>query len=185
MPAELVRHDDFPVVAPSSPQLPVQEHGVRPARALPYVLHASGRADAAGGAFHIDFGNTGKAAAVFHVRSGNVADAPRHYTVEPQQMLSGTWRSAAADYALAVHGPNGFMRSFKGSLAAGAGNLLIRASYDEGRLAITLSITNAGSSTVDVRVRDTHRGKHAEQKLRAGQSTSAPGTCNPRTAGTT
>jgi hypothetical protein len=32
-----------------------------------------------------------------------------------------------------VHAPNGFLRSFTGSLAEGAGRLLIRAGYDEGR----------------------------------------------------
>jgi phospholipase C len=174
IPTELVRHPDYAVAAPASQQLPRQEHGVRPARALPYALHAHGRADAAGGSFHIDFGNTGQAAAVFQVRSGNVADAPRHYTVEPQRLLSDAWKAApgTAAYDLSVHGPNGFLRSFKGSLPAEGSKLLVRASYDEGRVGITLSITNAGSRTVEVGIRDGYRGKGVEHTLKPGHSTS-------------
>ncbi len=174
IPAVLARHEDFAVVAPSSPQLPVQERGVRPARALPYVLDAHGRPDIAGRAFHIDLGNTGTAAAVFHVRSGNAADAPRNYTVEPQRTLSGQWQAApgSSAYDLSVHGPNGFLRSFKGSVAADGSQLLIRVSYDPGRVGITLSITNVGKSKTEVRVHDEYRHKSIEQELKPGQSSS-------------
>jgi len=165
LPPDLVRHPDMAIVPPASQRLPAQEPGVRPARALPYVLHADGQAE--GGAFRISFGNTGDAAAVFHVRSGNAADAPRNFTVEPQRMLSDAWTPSPgnAGYDLSVHGPNGFLRAFKGSTARDASKLLIRASYDKGRVAITLSLTNVGTRKVEVNVRDAYRGKDAEQKL--------------------
>src|SRR5882724_1441655 len=173
MPPDLLRHDDYSVVAPASQQLPEQEPGVRPARALPYVLHVDGRADPASGSFHINFGNTGTAAAVFHVRSGNLADAPRNYTVEPQRLLSGTWKaSSTSAYDLSVHAPNGFLRWFKGSVSEGGSRLLLRASYDEGRIGITLSITNAGKRPADVRVDDAYRHKSVEQRLKPGESAS-------------
>jgi phospholipase C len=174
LPPDLVRHDDFAVAAPVSQRLPVQEPGVRPARALPYVLHAAGRVDPAAGAFRIDFGNTGAAAAVFHVRSGNPADAPRNFTVEPQRLLSDVWKasSATSAYELSVHGPNGFLRSFKGRVSGDASHLLIRASYDEGRVGITLSITNGGKRAAQVRVRDAYRDERSEHMLKPGQSTS-------------
>jgi phospholipase C len=168
LPPDLVRHPDLVIVPPASQQLPAQEPGVRPARALPYVLHADGQAQ--GGSFRISFGNTGDAAAVFHVRSGNAADAPRNFTVEPQRMLSDAW-AASPGYDLSVHGPNGFLRAFKGSVARDASQLLIRASYDTGRVAITLSLTNMGTRTVDVNVRNAYRGKDAEQKLEPRRTT--------------
>jgi phospholipase C len=48
----------------------------------------------------------------------------------------------------------------------------VRASYDEGRIGITLSITNVGTRQVDIRVRDAYRGKQVADKLQPGQSTS-------------
>ena len=57
-------------------------------------------------------------------------------------MESGT------SYDLSVYGPNGFLRAFKGNVAAGAAratNLDVGASYDsEERGGITLRITNTG-----------------------------------------
>ena len=64
-------------VPPAHPELPHQEHGVRPARALPYVLDARGTVQRADDSFEIRFRNLGQAAAVFQVRSGNAADDPR------------------------------------------------------------------------------------------------------------
>jgi phospholipase C len=171
-------------VPPTSPLLPAQEPGVRPARALPYVLHAEGAANTAAASFQLNFGNTGKAAAVFHVRSGQAAQAPRNFTVEPQRLLSASWAAAVdGSYDLSVSGPNGFLRAFKGKVRADSSKLLIRASYDEGRLGITLSITNVGLQAVGVRVRDgygdgRHDGRgdgHGDDRwadrLRPGQST--------------
>ena len=94
--------------------LPKQEKGVRPARALPYELHAHGQLNASKSTFELEFSNTGKAGAVFEVRSGNPADTVRMYTVEPGKKLSGTW-TVGSQYDLSVYGPNGFARYFKGS----------------------------------------------------------------------
>src|SRR5438034_1419396 len=63
-PVDLVRHPDQVPVPPSNPSLPGQEQGVRPARALPYTLHADGLAGAT--SFSIHFQNSGAAAGVFH-----------------------------------------------------------------------------------------------------------------------
>ena len=81
-PEDLVRHADDVPVPPVQEALPPQELGVRPARALPYTLDAIGVVEPADGSFRIQFRNTGRAAAVFHVRSGNSADVPRTYTVQ-------------------------------------------------------------------------------------------------------
>jgi len=62
-PTDLVRQPDQVPVPPPDQLLPGQERGVRPARALPYTLHADGRAT--GGQVTLDFRSPGAAAAVF------------------------------------------------------------------------------------------------------------------------
>jgi phospholipase C len=173
MPPDLVRHPDLAVAAPATPSLPKQEAGVRPARALPYTLHADGQLDAARSTFSINMGNVGQAGAVFQVRSGNAADAPRHYTVEPQRLLSDGWKldPATGQYDLEVRAPNGFFRAFRGSLAGG--QLLVKAGYDEGRQALRLHITNAGAQAVNLQVHEAYFGQREKRLLRARESTSS------------
>jgi hypothetical protein len=89
---------------------------------LPYELNVYASASASNRTVTLTFFNTGRATAVFHVRSGNIADAPRFYTVEPGKQLTDTW-SETSTYDLSVYGPNGFMRYFKGSLGSGAAAL--------------------------------------------------------------
>jgi phospholipase C len=79
--------------------VPKQERGVRPARALPYQLDV--HASVVKGTVTLDFSNTGKATAVFQVRSGNAADPVRNYTVEPGKKLAGAW-SVTSSYDLSV-----------------------------------------------------------------------------------
>jgi len=95
--------------------VPVQEKGVRPARALPYEMDVQGSVNASNSTFVLTFINTGGAAVVFHVRSGNPADPVRYYTVEPGKTLAGVW-NVASTYDLSVYGPNGFARFFNGSI---------------------------------------------------------------------
>ena len=52
-PEDLVRHPDDVPVPPAHEALPHQEHGVRPARALPYTLEAHGTIHDADGSFRI------------------------------------------------------------------------------------------------------------------------------------
>jgi phospholipase C len=155
--------------------MPAQEPGVRPARALPYALHAMGVVQAADGSVRIDFGNAGKAAAVFHVRSAQPAHDPRSYTVEPGAALSGVWSVAAAgtaDYDISVHGPNGFLRRFKGSVAPDRTQLAVQTAYDEQTNRITLTIANRGSYPVSLDVLDNYSGKTVSETLAPGASAS-------------
>src|SRR5262249_12109905 len=70
--------------------VPAQETGVRPARALPYQLNVHGAVHAASSTVELQFVNTGKAGAVFQVRSGRTTDPGRTYTAEARKMPSGT-----------------------------------------------------------------------------------------------
>ncbi|MDQ1484667.1 MAG: phospholipase, partial [Actinomycetota bacterium] len=167
-PVDLVRHPDEVPVPPADQRLPGQERGVRPARPIPYTLHADGHASDA--SFIIDFRSSGRAAAVFHVRSAGSTDDPRSYTVEPGKHLSDTW-DVGSGYDLAVYGPNGFFRGFKGASSAGQyANLDVKASYDERHNEIELEIRNRGSERAKVTVRNGYTADGTKLSLKAGEA---------------
>lgn len=122
---------------PGAPVLPQQARGVRRARALPYELHVTERADPARMAITLTFANSGAAGAVFHVYDRlALADGPRRYTVAPGTQLDGDWALASSGgaYDLWVLGPNGFHRHFAGNPGAGLARALeepeVRLMYD-------------------------------------------------------
>ncbi|AGL13786.1 phosphocholine-specific phospholipase C [Actinoplanes sp. N902-109] len=162
-PGDLVRHPDTVPVPPADQKLPRQEKGVRPARPLPYTLHADGKV--AGGTLTVTFRNTGRATAVFHARS---SENPRSYTVEPGKTLTGTW-PAVDGYDVTVHGPNGFYREFRSGPRAAAG-LSLRTDYDLRAEKVTLTLTNGGSSRLQLTVHDAYTSARTTISLRGGQS---------------
>ncbi|MCH7337316.1 phospholipase C, phosphocholine-specific [Acinetobacter sp. NIPH 2699] len=106
------------VSRPLSQTYPVQDMGIRPSRALPYILHSSAKVDAVAKTVKLMFSNTGTQAAVFHVYDKLNLDAiPRRYMVEAGKQLDDVWQTKDHQYDLWVLGPNGFHRSFTGDLA--------------------------------------------------------------------
>src|SRR5262249_28386101 len=81
---------DYVPPVPANQSLPTQESGTRPARAIPYELHVHGQVDAAAGGVELFFRNTGKAGAVFHVRSGDNQNGPWTYTLGAGDEASDT-----------------------------------------------------------------------------------------------
>ncbi|WP_249998111.1 phosphocholine-specific phospholipase C [Actinoplanes sp. M2I2] len=160
-PTELTRQPDDVPVPPADPSLPVQEQGVRPARALPYELHADGKSAPTG--FTIEFRNTGRAAAVFQVHSADPAHEPRTYTVEPRKRLTGMWPTGQA-YDLEVRGPNGFYRHFRGT--AGRPSVEVRAEQHD-HVAV-LEVSNHGSARALVKVVDRYTGRTTTRAVPAG-----------------
>ena len=152
--------------------MPVQEPGTRPARPVPYELSVEGHADLGQQAFRIDFANTGKSTAVYHVRSGNTKTGPWTYTVQPGAEISDSWALSAnsrGGYDLSVYGPNGFLRSFKGSTTGqNVANLDIATSYDNSGLGIKLEITNLGE-TCQVSILDNYSKDQTTHTLKAGE----------------
>ena len=146
--------------------VPTQEKGVRPARTLPYEMDVQGSVNASNSTFVLTFINTGGAAVVFHVRSGNPADPVRYYTVEPGKTLAGVW-NVASTYDLSVYGPNGFARFFSGSIGGSVAALDIRATYGSqgGRPSIQLKITNAAANAAEVTVFDAYTGNVSVKHL--------------------
>jgi phospholipase C len=144
-------------VVPVKQALPEQEPGTRPARPLPYQLHAHGRADLTARRFWIDFTNEGTAGAVFHVFSLHEENSPRVYTIEARKELSDSVGLPDSDpYHVSVFGPNGFLREFHGS----AESVTVHISYNGSHLRVALS--NPGPSACAVAIRDNAYGSAAK-----------------------
>jgi phospholipase C len=175
VPPDSIRHDDYIPPVPAVQSLPKQEPGVRPARAVPYELHVLGEADFGEGEVRMHLGNSGKAAAVFQVRSANDANGPWTYTVAPDSHVNETWGIRAdgqTAYDLSVYGPNGFFRSFKGSISGrDKANLTVRASYDRGGCGVTLEIKNVGDTHAKVKIADGYSRQRASEALHPGETT--------------
>jgi phospholipase C len=175
-PADNERHPDYVPTPPTHQAVPSQERGLRPARALPYELHARGEVDLAKGVFRIIFSNMGKAGACFQVRSANPADAPQTYTVESGKSLAGAWQGVQngdGRYDLSVYGPNGFLRAFRGTISTHArANLDVDCHYADDRDAV-LRITNRASAACRVRITSAYDREADTQVLRPGQSFSS------------
>jgi phospholipase C len=139
--------------------VPPQEKGIRPARALPYEMDVQASVNSSNNTIVLTFINTGSAAAVFHVRSGNPADPVCWYTVEPGKTLTGSW-NVARTYDLSVYGPNGFVRFFNGSIGGSVAALDVAATYgsEGGRPSIHLKIKNAAAQAAQVAVFDAYTG---------------------------
>lgn len=172
-PPDNIRHPDYVPVPPADQALPTQEKGTRPARAVPYELHVECDSSISGREVKLHFRNTGKAAAVFHVRNGKSQNDPRTYTVGSHAKLSDAWPCAAAEhstYDLSVYGPNGFFRAFKGSLAGNNRTLLKNnLHYEIEQNGILLEIRNEGHSDCNMRILDAYAGTTLTHSLRPGE----------------
>jgi phospholipase C len=142
---------------PALPELPVQAWGIRPARALPYELHAHAKERAKASSVALSFANTGRAGAVFHVYDRNHLDRiPRRYTVGAGHEIGGEWDTSAdaGSYDLWVLGPNGFHRHFTGQLAVQqrSPEPEVRIEYDHRRDGLRLRLLNRGNAPCTFRL---------------------------------
>ncbi len=132
---------------PAVQAAPTQEPGTRPARPLPYALHADARVDGAARTVTIAFANRGAAGAVFQVHPGPGLGEPRHYTVEAGKSLEGAWTVPAGQEAceVTVTGPGGFFRCFRGAFSATVEVPELAATYDAPGMRIVLGARNRGA----------------------------------------
>ncbi|MFF5546469.1 phosphocholine-specific phospholipase C [Streptomyces olivaceoviridis] len=160
------RHPDYVPKPPANGTLPRQEPGSRPTRPLKYAPVVDGSADTAAGKFTLTFASGAHAGAVFLVTSNNRADGPWTYTTEAGKTLSDTWNSAysGGDYDLAVHGPNGFLRVFKGRNKAAGPEVTARHKGDD----VELTFTNKGSGTAKLKLVNGYGGKPVTVTVRPG-----------------
>ncbi|GGL79108.1 phospholipase C, phosphocholine-specific [Streptomyces fumigatiscleroticus] len=165
-PPDRVRHPDYVPTPPADAVLPKQERGLRPARPLRYAPHVDAAADPAAGRLTLTFASGPRAGAAFLVTSGNRTDGPWTYTTEAGKTVSDTWNAAysAGSHDLTVHGPNGFLRAFKGSNKKAGCEVTARHTGDD----IRLTFTNHGSGTARLRLADGYGGRTTAVTVRAG-----------------
>lgn len=145
-------HVNSEVVIPSHQTMPVQEPGIRRARALPYDPHVTVEISGVTHEVRITFVNSGIATVVFHVRDQAGEDSPRFYTVEPGKTLTGLWKGdGSGRYDLDIHGPNGFFRHISGHFHSRNERLSFTTTTDrQGRRCIaTLEMPDARLSVTD------------------------------------
>jgi len=130
-------------------------------------LQADGLAGAA--SVSINFRNSGGAAGVFQVRSGDAAQDPRSYTVGSGKQLADSF-DFTSGYDLSVHGPNGFFRRFKDGAGGPGAGLAIRALSGSRRDAgeIALKLRNRGSASVEVTVSSRYSSRSTTLTLAPG-----------------
>ncbi len=139
-----------------------QEPGTRPANPLPYELYADGALSADGKSFVL----TMKAGMAVHGTKS--MGAPFNvYLRDGGNMVAGTYAVKAGDaltqsfplngekYSIEVHAPNGFFRSFNGTVKA---PVMVQAMYEQlgGKLSgnIALQVKNSDKTPVQVMVKD-------------------------------
>ncbi|WP_028798959.1 phosphocholine-specific phospholipase C [Streptomyces sp. 142MFCol3.1] len=165
-PPDRDRHPDYVPTPPANPALPKQERGSRPARPLKYAPLVDGAADAAAGTLTLTFGSGAKAGAAFLVTSGNRTDGPWTYTTEAGRTVADTWNSAYSNgsYDLTVHGPNGFLRTFRGPGRTAGPEVTARHVGDN----LELTFSNKGSGTVRLKLTDGYGAGPRSFKVRPG-----------------
>jgi phospholipase C len=168
-------HPDYAPLPPSVQQLPKQEPGVRPARALPYELDVVGRADWTRGAVVLAFHNLGRAAVVFQVRPGSGTEGPWTYTLGAGAQLHESWalrERGQRSYDLSVYGPNGFFRAFKGGLTLPEqANLRVNSRYGA-EPSLILEIENLSASRADLKIHDAYTRRTTTHSIASGRTLS-------------
>ncbi|MBA4866167.1 phospholipase C, phosphocholine-specific [Streptomyces sp. PSKA54] len=167
-PQDRERHPDYRPTPPADPRMPKQEPGLRPARPLRYAPFTDGEAAPADGTFTLTFSGGRHAGAAFHVTSGTPTYGPWMYTTEAGKTVAGTWDTASSKgaYDLSVHGPNGFLRTFRGSVKTAGPEATAR--HDAASGTVKLTFQNAGTTAVTLTLTNAYGGRPQTFKLRAG-----------------
>ncbi len=134
---------------PAVSGVPRQERGGRPARPLPYDLHASGVMAADG--FHLAFENRGSAGAVFRVAAAGGEEGPWFYSLAAKSRLSDVIPLPVGPFDVRLHGPNGFYRRWKADrIDFSSPSTAFRRDAASDRLVV--SVSNPGSSDAVVKI---------------------------------
>ena len=157
-PRDRNRHPDYVPAPPRDPALPRQEPGSRPTRPLPYALAVDAAVLPDIGKVELRFASEGSAGAALYITSENRTDGPWTYTVGAGASIADTWNTAHSNgvYDLTVHGPNGFLRRFRGPGRAAGVEVTARADAATGNLRLTL--TNAGGRDAALTLRNAYSG---------------------------
>ncbi|MCX3064316.1 phosphocholine-specific phospholipase C [Streptomyces beihaiensis] len=170
IPPDHDRHSSYVPKPPAKGSLPRQEAGHRPSRPLPYAPYVDGAANLSTGKYKLTFSGGDQAGAAFQVRSLSRTDGPWTYTTEAGKSVSDSWNSyySQGKYDLTVHGPNGFLRAFKGDNKTAGPELTARHDADTGD--VTLTLTNPTGSDVRITVVNSYGGDPQTYTVDAGAS---------------
>ncbi|MDB5462378.1 MAG: putative phospholipase c precursor protein [Phenylobacterium sp.] len=147
--AEKAKALPFPLPPAAAQPHPRQEPGQRPARALPYDFQLVTHPRGAG--LELTVANPGEAGLVLNLYQAGGGE-PRFYTLGKAGHLTDVIPLDPGPYAFAIHGPNGFLRGFRGEMGAALrpeangwflpnrGTLRI-ALHNEGSTPLTLVVT--------------------------------------------
>ncbi|MFI7382212.1 phosphocholine-specific phospholipase C [Streptomyces sp. NPDC049813] len=167
-PPDRDRHSSYVPKPPAQGALPKQERGSRPSRPLAYAPYVDGAQDLATGKYKLTFSGGDKKGAAFQVRSQSRSDGPWTYTAGPAASLSDSWNSvySGGKYDLTVHGPNGFLRAFKGNNKVAEPEVTARHDGTTGNLKLTLK--NPTTADVHLTVTNAYGGQGQTYTVRAG-----------------
>jgi phospholipase C len=167
------RHLDYVPTPPAVGSVPRQERGYRRTRPLPYAPVVDGTV--AGGKYTLTFRSGAKAGAQFLITSANRSDGPWTYTTEAGKSIADSWNTiySAGVYDLTVHGPNGFLRTFKGKPATGL-EIIARENAATGNLDLTFTTDVARRTTLT----NAYGGSPKTLNLRPGKTTYTVTTTN-------
>ncbi|MCI2420485.1 phospholipase C, phosphocholine-specific [Saccharopolyspora sp. K220] len=142
---------------PPEQNLPVQESGSRPARALPYQPQVSGAVN--GAVLALRLGNVGSSTVHFTVYpyAEELAE-PSHVDVRGEQVVNVPVRE---EYRLAVQGPNRFWFELSGSRGGRAAGVDVQTRHTPRGLA--LELRNGGPQDITLRLRSLGYTTHEEQ----------------------
>ncbi|MEV8532128.1 phosphocholine-specific phospholipase C [Streptomyces sp. NPDC051211] len=172
LPPDHNRHPDYVPTPPATGTLPRQEAGSKPSRALGYAPYVDGVRTTSTGRFTLTFSSGPALGAHFHITSGNRTDGPWPYTVEAGKTLSDTWSTSGStgnQINLTVWGPNGFLRAFKGPAKKTGPEVTARHDATTGNLKLTL--TNGGTTAVNLTVTNAYGGTPVTLRVAAGSTT--------------
>ena len=147
--------------------LPVQEPGQRPARALPYRLHVH-ETPTTGGGLSLAFVNEGEAGAVLTAYAPGKA-GPWTYSLAAGTSLASSLPGLpiGGAYAVAVHGPNGFLRGFDGDFSGDGTPPTVAIDYVHGGDTILIRLANRGATPTTLSLRALAYGGAAKQVMLA------------------
>ncbi|MFF8715098.1 phosphocholine-specific phospholipase C [Streptomyces sp. NPDC015184] len=167
-PPDRDRHNSYVPKPPAQGVLPRQEAGARPSRPLAYEPYVDGAADLSTGKYRLTFGAGDRAGAAFQVRSQKRTDGPWTYTAAAGKPVSDSWNSvySGGGYDLTVHGPNGFLRAFRGNNKAAEPEVTAR--HDGATGGLRFVLTNPSAADAHLTVTNAYGGKPLNLTVRAG-----------------
>lgn len=121
--------------------VPVQDPGTAPARPLPYQAEAN---VTVGTQLTVQAANHGSAALQLAVYP--TSGAPQHVDVAPGGSATATVPLVLGAYDVAVHGPNGFLRTAAGDASTAGVEVAVTVTGGPGHPALRLTATNTGEA---------------------------------------